>query len=107
MSELNVVFVDNEKGIETFNSEKLKSINSLRGQDSKFLVIHYSKLIELEKVENELDNIKNEFMKSIYNKLGKIIDEKDFVCPICDKTNDIPIKELINQKNQQLASLQN
>lgn len=107
MPELNAVFVDNEKGIETFNSEKLEIINSLRSQDSKFLVIHYSKLIELENVENELDNIKNEFMKSIYNKLDKILDENDFVCPICGKTNGISIKELINQKNQQLASLQN
>lgn len=85
----------------------MEIINSLRSQDSKFLVIHYSKLIELENVENELDNIKNEFMKSIYNKLDKILDENDFVCPICGKTNGIPIKELINQKNQQLASLQN
>ena len=107
MKELCDVFTDNEKGIETFNSEKLKIINSLRSQDSKFLVIHYSKLTELKNIENELINIKNDFMNCIYDKLDKILDENDFVCPICGKTNDISIKELINKKRQQLEALQN
>lgn len=107
MKELCDVFADNEKGIETFNSEKLEIINSLRRQDSKFLVIHYSKLTELKNIENELINIKNDFMNCIYDKLDKILDENDFVCPICGKTNDISIKELINKKRQQLESLQN
>lgn len=107
MQELNNVFVDNEQGIQNFKNDQIEIINSLGNQNSKFLVSNYSKLNELDNIENQLNNLKNEFMKSIYNKLDKILDEEDCICPICDNVNNVPIKQIINSKQQQLLGLQN
>lgn len=107
MQELNNVFVDNEQGIQNFKNDQIEIINSLGNQNSKFLVSNYSKLNELDNIENQLNNLKNKFMKSIYNKLDKILDEEDCICPICDNVNNVPIKQIINSKQQQLLGLQN
>ena len=107
MPELNEVFVNNNLGIMSFNSEKLKIINSLSKRDIIFLISKYSKLNVLDSLEGELENLKNEFMKSIYNQLDKILGEREYICPICGKMNNVPIKELIAEKNKQLLSIQN
>lgn len=103
--ELNTAFVNNEDGIITFKSDKVKIINSLKNTDNQFLIFNYANLLELGDIENELEHLKNEFIKSIYSNLEKILDEEDCKCPVCGKVNDKPIKQLIKEKNKELTLL--
>ena len=105
--ELKTSYANQENSIKEFSSDKIELIINVGFDKASFLISNFPDLLEINNIDNEINNLRDEFIKNIYTQLDKILDDTDKVCPICGCTCNKPIKEIISEKKKKLGTLQN
>lgn len=107
ISELKDAFIDHEKAIKNFKIDKVLLINTLPDNDKKFLIKYYVRMSEINNLDDEVKHLKDEYMKSIYEKLDKILEDDNYTCPVCGSVNESSIKNIIKEKKNKLTQVKN
>ena len=95
------------KAILSFSDDNLINIFSLSDVNQKFFVDNAVEFISCEEINVEVLQLKEIYKKRVFENLFKLLEESEFVCPICGNLSDEPIKDLIVKKINQIEAIDN
>lgn len=97
-NEMNSYRTNSNDAIKKFDGNKLDILINLDEKIKEILINYGGKIFNIVNEEIELDKIKKNYKKRYLELIEKSLSETETKCPICDNINDIPIKQIIEKK---------
>ena len=96
-----------EKMLTEFAKDEVQNIIDNLGTDGVFFAKNYKLISEATDVTEELQKIKDKYLKTVFDNLNNILSDEEEVCPICGHNAGQSIKNLIATKKAELSELSN
>ncbi len=98
---------NSEKAVIAFSNEKLECIFSMSDDYRDFFNENARKLIDIEEIKTKLEDIKNSYKKHFLEEINNYLENDDYVCPVCKKENNVPIKDVIKKELLKIEEINN
>ncbi len=96
-----------EDMILNFEATKLSTIFDNLAEDGMFMAKNFKLFKDASDISAEIQSIKDNVMKSVYDNIDKILTEGETICPICGYENIVPIKKILDDKRLKLVEISN
>lgn len=97
-----------EKDLYDYSGSSAKIlIEKISEQDEQFFIDNWEKLKSLSEAEKDLEALKGNMVQQALAKLEQWIENDEYVCPLCESKQAIPIVEIIKERRHCLTDLKN
>lgn len=96
-----------EFAVQQFSDENLNSIFELSDDNQLFFINYAKRIIEIEEIQVEVEQLKDNFRKKVLEKINVFLDDDSSICPVCGNICEEPIKEIINRKISEINDIEN
>lgn len=94
-----------EMAISNFSNNKLETLFSFSYEDGVFIKDNFNEIKEIEKIETNIETIKDNYRKHILEELEQFISDDEKICPICGIENEKTIKEIIRKEILKISDI--
>ena len=104
---MDVIRKNPENAIQQFNSENLDSLFEMPADNQAFFLTNAKKFIEIKELRIEVEQLKENYLKRVLEGINNFLEDSNYVCPICGKTSEEPIKDIVNRKILEIREIEN